>query len=520
MNFRKHFIIEACVLDNALASELQPMTGSLRLLQLPKDCVIQKRAYAVMIYMKLLSSVQWRHQCSSLLSKRIVKGHHAPLLCALPVFNHRNPVRLFTTTWPKWKDAPQPKEPESGKLDLDIWKSILRSQGPVDEVPTVNASLNKTEGKTSDSPLDATRELVDMWRLAGKQVPEDITDEQLETVAGLSTKSAKKKYLKYLAMREVVKKADKAKKERRRTERLAGREVMDNDDGEDSKLRNTFIMQFWQRSLDKVLGWRSAQSMLFGQSLVFDMSYEQHMSRRELENTIKQLMETEGCNRRAVDPFHLHFCNLNPEGAYQKEFLKRYGPETWDNLMVTTSHKDYIDIFPRDQLVYLTADSPNVLRRFDHDKVYIIGALVDRSILPGVSLANAKRLKLSTARLPLDEHLHWGCGAKNLCLDQMFRILMTVKETGNWTKAFTFVPQRKHDGFHNARKSEGDSGKQWKADVLQTEELKTLFLSKQRSKGGVNNANSHQIPKMIESRNKFDMPSQHQRSKKNWWEDN
>jgi len=90
---------------------------------------------------------------------------------------------------------------------------------------------------------------------------------------------------------------------------------------------------------------------------------------------------------------------------------------------------------------------------FDHSKVYIIGAMVDRSIHSGVSLASAKRLRLTTARLPLDEHLDWECGAKNLTLDQMMRIMLTLKHTGCWEQALAFVPKRKHAGFTGGTKS-------------------------------------------------------------------
>uniref|UniRef100_A0A8B9HRN2 tRNA methyltransferase 10 homolog C n=1 Tax=Astyanax mexicanus TaxID=7994 RepID=A0A8B9HRN2_ASTMX len=218
----------------------------------------------------------------------------------------------------------------------------------------------------------------------------------------------------------------------------------------DEELKNTFLMKFWSRSLDTLLFWRSAQAMQYGQPLVFDMSYDQHMSSHDAKNTVSQLLQCEGWNRRSVDPFHLHFCNLQPNSVYHQELLKRYGQETWERLFITTTSQRHVDIFPRENLVYLTADSPNVLRTFDHNKVYIIGAFVDRSAQSGVSLANAKRLKLATARLPLNEHLQWDCGAKNLTLDQMIQILITIKETGSWEKALEFVPIRKHGGFYDA----------------------------------------------------------------------
>ncbi|CAL9701523.1 unnamed protein product [Knipowitschia caucasica] len=314
------------------------------------------------------------------------------------------------------------------------------------------------EETQGDLTLEATRELVSMWRLAGKLVPQEITDVELQTLAELKTKSGRKKYLKYLAIREGHKKSKKEKQQKKKAYRESLLEQRSEMDGDDQKeFKNSLILQFWSRSLDKVLAWKSAQAMVFGQPLIFDMSYEGNMSNREIENTVSQLMEVEGCNRRAADPFHLHFCNLQPNSYYEQQLHKRYGEETWERLLVTSTDKQHCEVFPREQLVYLTADSPNVLRTFDHSKVYIIGALVDRSIQKGLSLANAKRLKLATARLPLDEFLHWEIGAKNLTLDQLIRILLTIKDTGKWEEALKFVPTRKHDGFHPPQRKETTS---------------------------------------------------------------
>ncbi|RXN16610.1 mitochondrial ribonuclease P 1 [Labeo rohita] len=339
----------------------------------------------------------------------------------------RNPhvsIRAFSSSRTARKDAAE------NALDLDAWKSVMRSQ-----------ALQEETKSPSRSAIDDNRELVEMWHQAGKFVPKNITDEQLEALAQLTTRSAKKKYLKFLAIKESHKITKKEKQEKKKSEREP------EGEREREELKNTFLLKFWSSSADRVQSWRAAQAMRFGQPLVYDMSYEQHMSRRELENTIAQLMESEGWNRRAADPFHLHFCGLQPDGAYQRELLKRYGSHTWERLLITATERTHVEMFPQQDLVYLTADSKNVLHTFDHSKVYIVGAMVDRSIHSGVSLANAKRLKLATARLPLDEYLDWECGAKNLTLDQMMRILMTVKDTGSWKKALEFVPKRKHAGF-------------------------------------------------------------------------
>lgn len=66
-------------------------------------------------------------------------------------------------------------------------------------------------------------------------------------------------------------------------------------------------------------GLEGAQAMQFGQPLVFDMDYGNYMKPKELQNTVSQLLESEGWNRRVVDPFHLYFCNLKIDGAYHSQ---------------------------------------------------------------------------------------------------------------------------------------------------------------------------------------------------------
>ncbi|XP_048871934.1 tRNA methyltransferase 10 homolog C [Brienomyrus brachyistius] len=360
------------------------------------------------------------------------------------------------------KDSSQAHDLAAKKLDLDVWKSVMRSSQPqVDKEEDDNSNDIDDDDEEECSTLESSRELVEMWRLAGRMVPEQISEEDLQALTALSTKSSKKKFLKRLALKEHHKKADKEKKERKRAQKEAERQrnAEGEEEGADRPLRNTFLMHFWSRSMDALHNWRAAQSMCFGQPLVFDMSYERNMSKPEMASAVSQLLESEGWNRRSADPFHLHFCNLQPEGTYHQELLKRYGRDTWDRLLITTTEQHYMDLFPKSRVVYLTADSRNVLRTFDHDKVYIVGAMVDKSIQTGLSLANAKRLQLATARLPLDDFLHWDMGSKNLTLDQMMRILLTLKEGGNWEQALEFVPKRKHDGFSKAPQLRKQTGR-------------------------------------------------------------
>nr|XP_054483870.1 tRNA methyltransferase 10 homolog C [Agelaius phoeniceus]XP_054483871.1 tRNA methyltransferase 10 homolog C [Agelaius phoeniceus]XP_054483872.1 tRNA methyltransferase 10 homolog C [Agelaius phoeniceus] len=372
---------------------------------------------------------------ANMLLRRIVRGSVLPFAT-----QHRMKKDLFllsrTLSLSPCLKQDKSYEP-SEKLDLDEWKKVMKS-GLQEEVTEMVSEPKEL------SSLAAARETLEMWRLAGRAVPENMSEEQLKTFMECPSKSAKKKYLKYLHLKELYKKNDKRKMDEKRERRL---EAQDQDSKTDETKKSPFVC-LWSRTMDKAYNWRAAQSMIFGQPLVFDMSYEKEMSVREVSNTVRQIVMSESSNRRSVDPFHIHFCNFKDDSLYHREFIKNYR-EAWDKLLITVTDQCYTEIFPKDKLIYLTADSPKVMKAFDHDKIYIVGSMVDKSIKRGVSLARAKRLGLETAALPLDKYLLWSTGAKNLTLDQMMHILLTLKDTADWKKALEFVPKRKYCDFVN-----------------------------------------------------------------------
>ncbi|XP_063004231.1 tRNA methyltransferase 10 homolog C [Melospiza melodia melodia] len=372
---------------------------------------------------------------ANMLLRRIVRSSVLPFATQHGMKKDLFPLRrtLSLSLCLKQDKSCEPSE----KLDLDEWKKVMKS-GLQEEVSEMVSEPKEL------SSLAAARETWEMWRLAGRAVPENMSEEQLKTFMECPSKSAKKKYLKYLHLKELHKKNDKRKMDERRERRL---EAQDQDSKTEETKKTPFVC-LWSRTMDKAYNWRAAQSMIFGQPLVFDMSYEKDMSVREVSNTVRQIVMSESSNRRSVDPFHIHFCNFKDDSLYHREFIKNYR-EAWDKLLITVTDQCYTEIFPKEKLIYLTADSPKVMKAFDHDKIYIVGSMVDKSIKRGVSLARAKRLGLETAALPLDKYLLWSTGAKNLTLDQVMHILLTLKDTADWKKALEFVPKRKYCDFVN-----------------------------------------------------------------------
>jgi tRNA (guanine9-N1)-methyltransferase len=61
-------------------------------------------------------------------------------------------------------------------------------------------------------------------------------------------------------------------------------------------------------------------------------------------------------------------------GKYLDETLHCH---RWTN--VALHAEEYRTVFPKERLVYLTAESPNLLTTLDPDAVYVIGGLVDHN---------------------------------------------------------------------------------------------------------------------------------------------
>lgn len=108
--------------------------------------------------------------------------------------------KIPAASYPNKESTPPPEE-----LELDRWKITMKSSVQEEDVSTVSS----IEG---EDPLAATRELVEMWRLLGKEVPEHFSEEELKTLMECVSKSSKRKYLKYLYIKEKMKKSQTNKK--------------------------------------------------------------------------------------------------------------------------------------------------------------------------------------------------------------------------------------------------------------------------------------------------------------------
>jgi ribonuclease P protein 1 len=192
-------------------------------------------------------------------------------------------------------------------------------------------------------------------------------------------------------------------------------------------------------------------------SLVFDFRFEHKLKSISIQKSLnRQIAEVININRGSSEPFQLHFCNLDKNGW----FYTNYGQIlAFDSNMVFETSKSYMDIFPREKLVYLSRDAKSTMDYFDPNKVYIIGAIIDKGPKDFLyaSYGQAKKDNIVCQRLPLEKYVKFS-GGKNLNLDHMTRILTNLYHNhSDWDKALKdSLPKRKIHSFNSELKEPQD----------------------------------------------------------------
>ncbi|XP_028800371.1 tRNA (guanine(9)-N1)-methyltransferase [Neltuma alba] len=177
-----------------------------------------------------------------------------------------------------------------------------------------------------------------------------------------------------------------------------------------------------------------------GQNVIIDLDFSHLMTPTEINSLVQQIMYCYAVNGRCTSPAHLWLTGCN--GEMEKQLKRLPGFEKW---IIDTENKSYIEALQdrKDNLVYLTADSENVLEELDLKKIYIIGGLVDRNRWKGITMKKAEEQGIQTAKLPIGNFLKMS-SSQVLTVNQVLEILLKFLETKDWkTSFFQVIPQRK-----------------------------------------------------------------------------
>ncbi|PIA16388.1 hypothetical protein COEREDRAFT_42965 [Coemansia reversa NRRL 1564] len=179
-----------------------------------------------------------------------------------------------------------------------------------------------------------------------------------------------------------------------------------------------------------------------GHQIVVDMDFDDKMSEREIKSMCAQLSHCYSANRCATQHVDLHITKLHEKSSSRFTALKSVHT-MWAKQYIGFHDKEYLDMFDKDKLVYLTADSPNVVEHLDPEKAYVVGGIVDRNRYKLLTLKKAEEQGIAHAQLPIGQYIQMAT-RKVMTVNQIFEILLRFIETNDWKTAFVdVIPQRK-----------------------------------------------------------------------------
>nr|XP_020671308.1 tRNA methyltransferase 10 homolog A isoform X2 [Pogona vitticeps] len=134
---------------------------------------------------------------------------------------------------------------------------------------------------------------------------------------------------------------------------------------------------------------------------------------------------------------------LTSHGGQLKDNMNQTdkGWVNWKDIHIKSEH--YSELVKKEDLVYLTSDSPDILNDLDESKAYIIGGLVDHNHHKGITYKRAQEEGIRHAQLPLGVFVKMN-SRKVLAVNHVFEIILAYLEKRDWKEAFfTVLPQRK-----------------------------------------------------------------------------
>ncbi|XP_060529941.1 tRNA methyltransferase 10 homolog A isoform X2 [Cylas formicarius] len=158
-------------------------------------------------------------------------------------------------------------------------------------------------------------------------------------------------------------------------------------------------------------------------AVCIDLSFDHLMIDKDMAKAIKQVLRVYTVNRRARQPMQLHLTSFG--GRSKEEMTRHHGYENWD---INFHERDYLDVFPKDKLVYLSSESENVINQLE----------------PGKGLCHRKAVEQGIAhgQLPIGDYFRLQ-HRKVITINQVFEILVQVSEGKSFKEALEIVlPKR------------------------------------------------------------------------------
>eukprot|EP00924_Labyrinthula_sp_SR-Ha-C_P013791 snap_masked-scaffold_5-processed-gene-13.61-mRNA-1 protein AED:0.39 eAED:0.42 QI:0/0/0/0.5/1/1/2/0/427 len=153
------------------------------------------------------------------------------------------------------------------------------------------------------------------------------------------------------------------------------------------------------------------------------------MKESEINSLHSQLLHLYATNKRALAPSQISLINLCTNSF---NFFNKVTNKSHESFQLSFTRTPLSSYAAKEKLVYLTADSPNLLTELKPHHTYIIGGLVDKNRHKNICFNRAKSLNIPTARLPLP-----ALDKSVLTVNHIGAVLLDYNATKSWQ--FSFV---------------------------------------------------------------------------------
>jgi len=172
--------------------------------------------------------------------------------------------------------------------------------------------------------------------------------------------------------------------------------------------------------------------------LAIDCSFDELMNNKDIRKLAGQIGWSYKINRRCNTPVQYHLFGAS------SLLTSRFDP-TFSNWDIHFDDKlCELSTEMKKNVVYLTAESPNVLDEVKKGTLYVIGGFVDHNHHKGHCHKLAVEAGYQTARLPLSEHVEMKSRSV-LTVNHVFELLLAMIELKDWKQSILKVlPPKKY----------------------------------------------------------------------------
>lgn len=212
--------------------------------------------------------------------------------------------------------------------------------------------------------------------------------------------------LKYLfKMHKLEIKKEKRRIDKIRLEEKAKQEMIEREKLQPKHLkygieRNTMFVQMSHYDMKVLYHHRLSSAILHNQPIIFDLDFDAHMEIENKRSLARQIQFSIFRNQEDNSPFNLTLCNVNFESEtmlYLNKIEKNF-----QKVPINIYTQSYLDLYPKEKLIYLSPNAKEEMRIFDHEAIYIIGGISDPKVQHPLTYAKAKKERIKAQKLPLD----------------------------------------------------------------------------------------------------------------------